>query len=100
MKAWLRRWLGIVDYSGAIVAAGDSIRAENRSAIADLKSEKDAEMAGLVKELNDMRNSIPSAVAQSSNPGTRILRNWRDVRTALETPPPTIRIERNLNGYL
>lgn len=80
MKAWFLRWLGIVppvDYSGAI---------------AELRVEHDAAIAELVHELNDLRNSIPATTAAVQQPGVRVLRNWRDVRSALETPP--IRIER------
>lgn len=87
MKAWLRRWLGIVDYTEVIASATREIRAEYRAALATLKEEHQAEMADLIQELNDLRNKIPVTVTQDVKRPIRVLRNFREFRTTIEHKP-------------
>ena len=112
MKAWLRRWLETP--SLALLAAEEKqLRDEYRafkaelsherasdiqkirdwcnSAMMNLKADQDATIAELIQEINALRNSIPSAVAQAAKPPVRVMRNFREFRDTVEHKPQTQR---------
>ena len=94
-QMWLVRWLGIVstfEFYSARAADKQQFRDEYRSAIADMKAEHDAQIAELVQELNALRNS-KQPVTEQKKP-VRVIPSWGTFRTAVESQPKPIKIER------
>ena len=99
IKAWLLRWLGAVSEDRA-----EQIRESGRQELLRMSTaftnalgagerRHDAQIAELVQELNALRNS-KQPVGEQKKP-VRVIPSWGTFRTAVESQPKPIKIERN-----
>ena len=106
IKAWLLRWLGgvsVIEHMACEHRHQEEFRylrtksadafTEMDAVFVKLTSEHDAQIAELVRELNTLRNS-KQPVTEQKKP-IRVIPSWSTFRTAVESQPKPIKIERN-----